>query len=285
MQWSAFFGALGVPARPATEATATKQILGPIATLDFKDIQKGNGAKGGQGHHRRLANDDAPTFITGPSSIPTFTRGPNAKPHVGAFDAALNVHAQPPAEPTSTTIVDPKKITDLNHGHHRRMARDILPASHSVTSSSLSPVYTSGPSSAPLKRDPTITIIDSETRPTPVSLGLRRDENEGHGLEERRNGKGKEFSTHTVVATDPQPTPVKLDGMGSDVVNSIPVEEYAFDRLDPGSRVNHGYRKRMEKRMGVTGQIPDAEASGGMRVVGSVVFALLVWVGVGLVLV
>lgn len=154
------------------------------------------------------------------------------------------------------------------------MARDGIPTSTiGAGAGSSLPTHTSGPPPAPIKSDPTTTITDSGARPTLVSLGLR---DETHELEARSNDEG--LNTHTIKATDAQPTIVDI--MHSDI-DSVPVTGYAFDRMPQSSRDRHGFRKRM----GEHGKIPDAEAKGsGVRGGMSVGLALVVYVSVVLLM-
>lgn len=205
----------------------------------------------------------------------------NAKPAIGAFNRVLGIEAQSDPSTTATRLISNPIVSLDFHGEenvvkggrgHRRMARDgVSIFTIGAGAGSSLPTHTSGPPPAPIKSDPTTTITDSGARPTLVSLALR---DETHELEAGRNNEG--FYTHTIKATDPQPTIVDI--MYSDI-DSVPVTGYAFDRMLQSSRDRHGSRKRMEG----SGKIPDAEAS-GVRGGTGVGFALVICVGVVLLM-
>lgn len=222
-----------------------------------------------KGQHRNRARDGVPTTTNGPV-VPLAIKGRQDYIAI-AIGAALGVNLKR-ARPEATSTRDIYETIVSLHFNKRVAGEDI---STSATTLSPSPTDQVEPTtSAPLKRDPTLTITDTGTRPTPVNLGLRDDRERKvvGGLEERR--PKERASTRTVQATDPQATIVSLPGMGDDV-GSVPVAEYAYHRMPQGSRQGHGYRKRTEE----VGKIPDAEA-GGVKVLNGVGFAGLVCLGV-----
>ncbi|TLD37774.1 hypothetical protein E2P81_ATG03449 [Venturia nashicola] len=259
-------GAPGDQHQPAAEPTSTT-VVDPDRITDL-DLDRGHNR-----HHHNKARDVVPTPTPGPV-VPQANKG---KPNYLALAIASALGTKPkkerPEATSSREIQGP--IVSLHFG--KRLATDAISTSTSGISSS--PTDVLGLPSAPLKRDPTITITGSETRPTPVSLGIRGEQEQevNRGLEARHRHHRERFSTHTIQATDPQPTIVEVKGMGDDV-NSVPVGEYAFDRMPPGSRNGYGFRKRTEE----SGKSPDAEA-GGVRILRGIGLCVLVFVGVVLV--
>ncbi|KAE9970878.1 hypothetical protein BLS_004716 [Venturia inaequalis] len=215
-----------------------------------------------KGHHRNRARDGVPTTTRGPV-VPRAMKGRPDYIAI-AIGAALGINLER-ARPEATSTARPEATstreiyeTIVSLHFNKRVAGEDISTSTSTTTLSPSPTDQVEPTtSAPLKRDPTLTITDSGTRPTPVDLGLRddREREVGGGLQERR--PKERASTRTVKATDPQATIVSLPGMGGEV-DSVPVAEYAYHRMPQGSRQGHGYRKRTEE----VGKIPDAEAGG-----------------------
>ncbi|QDS73281.1 hypothetical protein FKW77_005052 [Venturia effusa] len=221
--------------------------------------------------HTPTPEPENPTPIPTPAPPPSPSPAPanNAKPRAGAFDEALGRAHEAP-QPTITNVIS-RPVGSINLAQkgrdkgHRNMARNANLTSPAGTGSS-TPSYTTRLPPQAINPDPTITITELGPLATLVTLGLR---NEADELEARKDYEG----TRTVQVTDPRVTIVHL--MDSDA-DSVPIAEYAFNRLPQASRDRHGFRKRMD---GV-GRVVDAGA-GGVREGGVGVGVVVgVWVGV-----